>query len=72
MANTSHGKHCMSAIMWKPSPEQIQSSQMMSFINFANKKFNFSFNGYYDLYAWSINETSDFWECFWELFCNFV
>ena len=56
----------MNPIMWSPNSEQIQNSQMYSFMNFVNKKLNISLNNYSDLYEWSIIKGSDFWGCFWE------
>ena len=56
----------MSKILWKPQQKNSQSSQMMTFINFVNDRFNSSIKNYHDLYEWSINDASVFWECFWE------
>ena len=56
----------MNQVMWKPEKKVIQSSQMMEFMNFVNDHFDFSIEDYADLYTWSINKGSDFWQCFWE------
>ena len=56
----------MNQIMWKPGDKQIQTSQMMTFMNFVNKRYNISLRNYNQLYNWSIEKAADFWGCFWE------
>ncbi|MAJ45375.1 MAG: acetoacetate--CoA ligase [Candidatus Marinimicrobia bacterium] len=51
-------------ILWKPSEEKIQSSQMMDYINYVNNKYNLSIDNYNQLYEWSITSRSDFWNSF--------
>ncbi len=56
----------MNQIMWTPEDKQIQTSQMMTFMNFVNKRYNLSLRDYNQLYNWSIEKATDFWGCFWE------
>ena len=56
----------MNQIMWTPTDKQKQSSQMMTFINFVNKRFNIPLRNYNQLYNWSIDNSAEFWGCFWE------
>ncbi len=56
----------MESIIWEPSDERKNNSQMMDYIHFINKKFSFSFTNYDELYNWSINYNQDFWLSFWE------
>ena len=56
----------MSQIMWTPTDKQKQTSQMMTFMNFVNKRFNISLTNYNQLYNWSIDKSADFWGCFWD------
>ena len=56
----------MNQIMWTPEDKQIQISQMMTFMNFVNKRYNISLRDYNQLYNWSIEKAADFWGCFWE------
>ena len=51
----------MESIIWEPSDERKNNSQMMDYIHFINKKFSFSFTNYDELYNWSINDNQDFW-----------
>ena len=56
----------MNQIMWNPKDEQIQTSQMIAFMNFVNKRFDTCFRNYNELYNWSNEKAEDFWGCFWE------
>jgi len=56
----------MQTIMWKPTEEQINNSQMMDYIQFVNQKFRLSLKNYSQLYDWSIERAEDFWGSFWE------
>ena len=55
----------MNNVMWNPKEKQIQSSQMIEFMEFVNVHLQLSIKNYEELYAWSINEAESFWECFW-------
>ena len=55
----------MNQIMWTPEDKQIQTSQMMNFMNFVNKRYNIYLMDYNQLYNWSIEKAADFWGCFW-------
>ncbi|HBE44697.1 MAG TPA: acetoacetate--CoA ligase [Deltaproteobacteria bacterium] len=54
--------------IWKPSEERIKNANMTRFIEFVNKRYNKKFNGYFELYDWSITDIADFWAAVW----NFV
>jgi len=56
----------MQSIMWQPTEEQINNSQMMAYIQFVNQKFQLSLKNYSQLYDWSIERVEDFWGSFWE------
>ncbi len=53
-------------LLWQPSSERINSSNMMKFIKFVNKKYGYDFKDYDSLYDWSVNKISEFWESMWE------
>jgi len=59
----------MKNILWKPSEYHYKNSNIAQFITFVNRKYNKHINGYDDLYSWSIDETSNFWECVYK-FCD--
>ena len=56
----------MAKLLWKPSEERIQGTNMYRFMNFVNAKFNHSFSEYDPLYRWSIDNIPDFWSATWE------
>ncbi len=56
----------MAKLLWKPTEEQIQSSNMYRFMNFINEKYNQEFDDYAPLYKWSIENIPDFWAAMWE------
>ena len=56
----------MQTILWKPTEEQINHSQMMQFIHFVHDRFNLTIEDYPQLYDWSIEKAEDFWGSFWE------
>ena len=55
----------MHPIMWQPTEEQINNSQMMEYMQFINKNFGLSLKDYSQLYDWSIEKSEDFWGSFW-------
>ena len=57
----------MSKLLWKPSEEQIQQSNMYRFMNVVNQKYNQDFNEYAPLYGWSVENIAEFWETMWEV-----
>ena len=56
----------MTKLLWKPSEERIQGTNMYRFMNFVNTKFNKNFTEYAPLYQWSIDNIPDFWAATWE------
>jgi len=56
----------MAKLLWRPSEERIQGTNMHRFMNFVNAKFDQNFSEYDPLYRWSINNISDFWAATWE------
>ncbi|MFH1516118.1 MAG: acetoacetate--CoA ligase [bacterium] len=56
----------MSKLLWKPDEERIKSTNMYSFMNEINLKYNQNFSDYSSLYKWSIDNIPDFWASFWD------
>ena len=56
----------MAKLLWKPSGERIQGTNMYRFMNFVNAKFDQNFFEYNSLYQWSIDNIPDFWAATWE------
>jgi acetoacetyl-CoA synthetase len=55
----------MNKLLWKPSPDRTQSSNMYQFMQWINERFDLSLNDYPDLYQWSVDHITDFWESWW-------
>ncbi|NNL77653.1 MAG: acetoacetate--CoA ligase [Desulfobacterales bacterium] len=56
----------MAKLLWKPSEQQIKTSNMYRFMNVINENYNQKFNAYAPLYKWSIENIPDFWAVMWE------
>ncbi len=58
----------MKKIMWKPTAEQIERSQMYKFKEYINTSHDINLENYNDLHTWSIDRTADFWAAIWTKF----
>ena len=56
----------MAKLLWQPSEERIEKTNMYRFIGFINEKYNKDFTEYAPLYQWSIENIPDFWASMWE------
>jgi acetoacetyl-CoA synthetase len=56
----------MAKLLWKPSQERIENSNMYRFMNVINDKYHQNFSEYAPLHQWSIENIADFWETMWE------
>ena len=57
-----------SNILWSPSADFKARSNLRQFENWLIKEKNLSFEDYQDLWSWSVNDISSFWECIWHYF----
>jgi len=55
----------MAKQLWKPSDERVKNSNMYRFISFANERYGQDLKDYDELYQWSVENISDFWESVW-------
>ena len=55
----------MNPILWTPTQDQVNASQMEAFRDQVNSRFNIDLKNYFDLYEWSISNISDFWKAVW-------
>ncbi len=58
-------------MLWKPTEESKNSSQMQQFIVYVAEKFQLPDTNYNTIHNWSVANTSDFWSEIWN-FCNVV
>ncbi|MBC8344892.1 MAG: acetoacetate--CoA ligase [Candidatus Marinimicrobia bacterium] len=55
----------MNPVLWSPTQDQIDASQLEAFRRQVNVRFNLDLNGYQDLHEWSVTHISDFWKAIW-------
>ncbi|MFC1527516.1 acetoacetate--CoA ligase [Candidatus Neomarinimicrobiota bacterium] len=53
-------------ILWKPTKNQIQDSQMTRFTEFVHYHHRLSMQNYDELHNWSVENIADFWQTFWD------
>ena len=58
-------------MLWKPTTNYNNNSQMQKFINKVSQKYNLVGNDYSSFHNWSVENTSEFWAEIWN-FCNIV
>ena len=56
----------MSKLLWTPSEERVKETNIHSFMDAVNKKFNMNIQDYPSLYQWSIDNIEDFWATIWD------
>ena len=56
----------MAKLLWEPSQQRIENTNMYAFMQTVNKKFNKSFSDYNGLYEWSVENLEDFWKTTWD------
>ncbi|MEI8321295.1 MAG: acetoacetate--CoA ligase [Alphaproteobacteria bacterium] len=61
----------MTAYLWTPSRETIDSANVTRFISRAAQASNTSLSSFKDLYKWSIQDRENFWSLVWD-FCGVI
>jgi len=56
----------MSRLLWQPSQERIENTNMFQFMHYVNKRFGKNFHSYDELYEWSVVQIPDFWAAVWD------
>jgi acetoacetyl-CoA synthetase len=56
----------MAKLLWEPSQQRIENTNMYAFMQTVNEKFNKSFSDYNGLYEWSVENLEDFWKTTWD------
>ncbi|MFX1364806.1 MAG: AMP-binding protein [Promethearchaeota archaeon] len=57
--------------LWEPSDKWIKNAEVTHFIEFVNKNYKLNLKDGKDLYRWSVNQISDFWDAIWK-FCKII
>lgn len=55
-------------ILWEPSEDFIQNSNLKKFEGWLSENKNLSFESYSELWKWSNDQLEEFWKCLWEYF----
>jgi acetoacetyl-CoA synthetase len=55
-------------LLWTPSPETIQNSNLKKYMHWLAAEKNLRFNDYDSLWQWSVDNIDDFWQTIWEYF----
>lgn len=61
----------MSEILWQPTVEQQEASQLYDFMQVAENSEGKTFNNYQQLWEWSIKEPAHFWSLLWD-YCKII
>lgn len=55
-------------VLWTPSEEFVRSTNIFRFISWAADERHVLFDGFDDLWRWSVAEPSEFWDSLWDYF----
>lgn len=58
-------------LLWTPSKERIENSNVYNFIKLLKERNSFSGEDFHDLWEWSVSHTADFWNAIWD-FCGVI
>ena len=56
----------MGKLLWQPTEERIQQSNMYRYMQFVNERYGKAFTTYDELYRWSVTAIADFWASIWD------
>ncbi len=56
----------MAKLLWKPTKERIEKTNLKRFMDTVNRKHNQNFVEYEQLYQWSIDNIPEFWALMWD------
>ena len=54
--------------LWEPSPGMVRSSRLSAYIEWLGTERELHFEGYHDLWQWSVAEPDAFWKSIWDHF----
>ena len=60
--------HDSSDVLWSPDPKRVTNSKLIHYMTWLKSKKNLHFEGYQDLWRWSVDKHEEFWESVWEYF----
>ncbi len=54
--------------LWEPSAELVERARMTEFMRWLAAERGLGFNGYHELWRWSVDDLEGFWSAIWEFF----
>ncbi len=57
-----------SDVLWSPDSNRITNSKLVHYMSWLKSERHLDFEGYHDLWQWSVDEHEEFWGSVWEYF----
>ena len=57
-----------SEVLWRPDSNRVTNSKLIHYMTWLKSKKNLDFEGYQDLWQWSVDKHEEFWKSVWEYF----
>jgi acetoacetyl-CoA synthetase len=54
--------------LWDPPAELVENARMTEFMRWLERERGLSFDGYHDLWRWSVDDLEGFWSAIWDFF----
>jgi acetoacetyl-CoA synthetase len=55
-------------LLWEPSTELVERSRIVEFMGWLERERGLAFDGYAELWQWSVDDLEGFWSAIWEFF----
>jgi acetoacetyl-CoA synthetase len=55
-------------LLWEPSAELVERSRLVEFMRWLKRERGLDFDGYAELWQWSVDDLEGFWSAIWEFF----
>jgi acetoacetyl-CoA synthetase len=55
-------------LLWEPSAELVERSRMVEFMRWLERERGLAFDGYAELWQWSVDDLDAFWNAIWDFF----
>ncbi|HEX7279318.1 MAG TPA: acetoacetate--CoA ligase, partial [Solirubrobacterales bacterium] len=55
-------------LLWEPSAELVERSRLVEFMRWLERERGLAFDGYAELWQWSVDDLDGFWSAIWEFF----
>lgn len=55
-------------LLWTPSPQRVADAQLTAFLKWLKTERSLNFDGYTQLWRWSVSDLDSFWQAIWDYF----